>query len=110
MTLDEFAPQVSFFFYTHGDFFEEIAKYRAGRRRWAHILRERYGATDDPSRIFSVGCVAGGGAPAHGAGPPSCASATAPRKTARACSGSVAWREAPRCTPRRRTTTSCGSR
>ena len=35
MTIDEFAPQVSFFFYTHGDFFEEIAKYRAGRRRWA---------------------------------------------------------------------------
>ena len=36
MTIDEFAPQVSFFFYTHGDFFEEVAKYRAGRRRWAH--------------------------------------------------------------------------
>ena len=35
MTIDEFAPQVSFFFYTHGDFFEEVAKYRAGRRRWA---------------------------------------------------------------------------
>ena len=35
MTIDEFAPQVSFFFYTHNDFFEEIAKYRAGRRRWA---------------------------------------------------------------------------
>ena len=41
MTIDEFAPQVSFFFYTHGDFFEEIAKYRAGRRRWARIVRER---------------------------------------------------------------------
>ena len=35
MTIDEFAPQVSFFFYTHNDFFEEVAKYRAGRRRWA---------------------------------------------------------------------------
>jgi methylmalonyl-CoA mutase N-terminal domain/subunit len=33
MTIDQFAPQISFFFYTHGDFFEEIAKYRAGRRR-----------------------------------------------------------------------------
>ena len=48
MTIDEFAPQVSFFFYTHGDFFEEIAKYRAGRRRWAHIVRERYGAQGRP--------------------------------------------------------------
>src|SRR5205823_14496883 len=60
MTIDEFAPQVSFFFYTHGDFFEEIAKYRAGRRRWAHIVRERYGAEDDRSCMFRVGCVAGG--------------------------------------------------
>src|SRR5256885_78591 len=60
MTIDEFAPQVSFFFYTHGDFFEEIAKYRAGRRRWAHIVKERYGATDDRSCMFRVGCVAGG--------------------------------------------------
>jgi methylmalonyl-CoA mutase, N-terminal domain len=60
MTIDEFAPQVSFFFYTHGDFFEEIAKYRAGRRRWANIVRERYGATDDRSCMFRVGCVAGG--------------------------------------------------
>ena len=59
MTIDEFAPQVSFFFYTHGDFFEEIAKYRAGRRRWARIVRERYGAKDDRSCMFRVGCVAG---------------------------------------------------
>src|SRR5436309_13565446 len=60
MTIDEFAPQVSFFFSTHGDFFEEIAKYRAGRRRWARIVRERYGAKDDRSCMFRVGCVAGG--------------------------------------------------
>jgi methylmalonyl-CoA mutase, N-terminal domain len=60
MTIDEFAPQVSFFFYTHGDFFEEIAKYRAGRRRWARIVRERYGAKEDRSCMFRVGCVAGG--------------------------------------------------
>src|SRR5207244_542486 len=40
MTIDEFAPQVSFFFYTHSDFFEEIAKYRAGRRRWATLVKE----------------------------------------------------------------------
>ncbi|MEU6352592.1 methylmalonyl-CoA mutase family protein [Streptomyces sp. NPDC047072] len=60
MTIDQFAPQVSFFFYTHGDFFEEIAKYRAGRRRWATIVRERYGADSDRAAMFRFGCVAGG--------------------------------------------------
>ena len=60
MTIEQFAPQVSFFFYTHGDFFEEIAKYRAGRRRWATIVRERYGATSDKASMFRFGCVAGG--------------------------------------------------
>src|SRR5438445_2334396 len=60
MTIDQFAPQVSFFFYTHGDFFEEIAKYRAGRRRWATIVRERYGAATDKASMFRFGCVAGG--------------------------------------------------
>ena len=60
LTIDQFAPQVSFFFYTPGDFFEEIAKYRAGRRRWATIVRERYGATTDKASMFRFGCVAGG--------------------------------------------------
>ncbi len=60
MTIDKFAPQISFFFYTHGDFFEEIAKYRAGRRRWATIVRERYGSTSDKAAMFRTGCVAGG--------------------------------------------------
>ena len=60
MTIDKFAPQISFFFYTHGDFFEEIAKYRAGRRRWATIVRERYGATSDKASMFRFGCVSGG--------------------------------------------------
>jgi methylmalonyl-CoA mutase N-terminal domain/subunit len=60
MSIDEFAPQVSFFFYTHGDFFEEIAKYRAGRRRWATIVRERYGASTDKASMFRFGCVVGG--------------------------------------------------
>jgi len=60
MTIEQFAPQISFFFYTHGDFFEEIAKYRAGRRRWATIVRERYGATADKASMFRFGCVAGG--------------------------------------------------
>jgi methylmalonyl-CoA mutase N-terminal domain/subunit len=60
MSIDQFAPQISFFFYTHGDFFEEIAKYRAGRRRWATIVRERYGASTDKASMFRFGCVAGG--------------------------------------------------
>src|SRR5882757_4195794 len=60
MTIDEFAPQVSFFFYTHNDFFEEIAKYRAGRRRWARLVKERWGAQNESSCLFRTGCVAGG--------------------------------------------------
>jgi methylmalonyl-CoA mutase N-terminal domain/subunit len=60
LTIDEFAPQISFFFYTHGDFFEEIAKYRAGRRIWARMVRSRYGAKNDSSCMFRVGCVCGG--------------------------------------------------
>jgi methylmalonyl-CoA mutase N-terminal domain/subunit len=60
LSIDQFAPQISFFFYTHGDFFEEVAKYRAGRRRWATIVRERYHATDDRSAMFRFGCVSGG--------------------------------------------------
>jgi len=60
MSIDEFAPQVSFFFYTHNDFFEEIAKYRAGRRRWARLVKERWGAQNDSSCLFRTGCVAGG--------------------------------------------------
>ncbi|MFJ8105771.1 methylmalonyl-CoA mutase family protein [Streptomyces sp. NPDC096132] len=60
LSIDEFAPQISFFFYTHGDFFEEIAKYRAGRRRWATIVRERFGARTDKACMFRFGCVAGG--------------------------------------------------
>jgi len=60
MSIDDFAPQISFFFYTHGDFFEEIAKYRAGRRRWATLVRDRYGATTDRASMFRFGCVSGG--------------------------------------------------
>ncbi len=49
MTVDEFAPRLSFFFNAHMDFFEEIAKYRAARRIWARWLRDRYGASDGRS-------------------------------------------------------------
>jgi methylmalonyl-CoA mutase, N-terminal domain len=60
LTIDQFAPQVSFFFYTHNDFFEEVAKYRSGRRRWAQIVRERYGAQEESSSMFRTGVVCGG--------------------------------------------------
>jgi len=60
LSIDQFAPQISFFFYTHGDFFEEVAKYRAGRRRWAQIVKERYGAQQNKSSMFRFGCVCGG--------------------------------------------------
>jgi methylmalonyl-CoA mutase, N-terminal domain len=44
MNIDDFAPQLSFFFNAHSDFFEEIAKYRAARRIWYQAVTERYGA------------------------------------------------------------------
>ena len=42
--VDEFAPRLSFFFNAHNDFLEEVAKFRAARRLWARIMRERFGA------------------------------------------------------------------
>jgi methylmalonyl-CoA mutase N-terminal domain/subunit len=44
LAVDDFAPRLSFFFNSHNDFFEEIAKFRAARRIWATVMRERYGA------------------------------------------------------------------
>jgi methylmalonyl-CoA mutase, N-terminal domain len=52
LDVDDFAPRLSFFFNAHLDFFEEIAKYRAARRIWAHELRERYGARDPRSWLM----------------------------------------------------------
>ena len=49
LDVDEFAPRLSFFFNAHIDFFEEIAKYRAARRLWAHIMRDRYQAKNPRS-------------------------------------------------------------
>jgi len=49
LDVDEFAPRLSFFFDSHIDFFEEIAKFRAARRIWARHMRERYGARDERS-------------------------------------------------------------
>ncbi len=49
LDVDEFAPRLSFFFNAHLDFFEEIAKYRAARRIWATVLRDRFGAKNPHS-------------------------------------------------------------
>src|SRR6202522_2966429 len=49
LDIDEFAPRLSFFFNAHSDFFEEIAKYRAARKIWATLMRDRYGAQDERS-------------------------------------------------------------
>ena len=49
LDIDEFAPRLSFFFNAHNDFFEEIAKYRAARRLWAHLMRDRFGAKSERS-------------------------------------------------------------
>jgi methylmalonyl-CoA mutase N-terminal domain/subunit len=49
LDVDEFAPRISFFFNSHSDFFEEIAKYRAARRIWAHVMRDRFKAKNPRS-------------------------------------------------------------
>jgi methylmalonyl-CoA mutase, N-terminal domain len=60
LKVDEFAPLISFYFYTHNDFFEEVAKYRAGRRLWARLMKERFGAQDPRAMMFRFGVVCGG--------------------------------------------------
>ncbi len=47
LDVDEFVPRISFFFNAHNDFFEEIAKYRAARRIWARVMRERFNAQSE---------------------------------------------------------------
>jgi methylmalonyl-CoA mutase, N-terminal domain len=46
-----FAPRLSFFFAAHNNLFEEVAKFRAARRLWARLMRERFGASDDACRL-----------------------------------------------------------
>jgi methylmalonyl-CoA mutase N-terminal domain/subunit len=50
LEVDEFAPQFSFFFNSHNSIFEEVAKFRAGRRIWGEMMADRYGAEADASR------------------------------------------------------------
>jgi methylmalonyl-CoA mutase N-terminal domain/subunit len=58
--VDDFAPRLSWIFNTHINFFEEIAKYRALRRMWAKIMKERFGATDPRSMMLRTHTQTGG--------------------------------------------------
>ena len=51
IALEDFAPRISFFFAAHSDLLEEVAKFRAARRVWARIMRERFGASDRSCRL-----------------------------------------------------------
>jgi methylmalonyl-CoA mutase N-terminal domain/subunit len=60
LNVDSFGPQISFFFNAHNNFFEEIAKFRAGRRIWARIMRERFGAMNDEAMKLRFHAQTGG--------------------------------------------------
>src|SRR5690606_22488666 len=49
LDIDEFAPRLAFFFNVHNNFIEEVAKFRAARRMWAKLMRERFAAKDPKS-------------------------------------------------------------
>src|SRR5881398_1835792 len=60
LSIDEFAPRLSFFFACHMNFFEEVAKFRAARRMWARIVTERFGAKDPRSAMLRFHTQTGG--------------------------------------------------
>jgi methylmalonyl-CoA mutase N-terminal domain/subunit len=60
LVLDDFAPRLSFFFNAHNNLFEEVAKYRAARRLWASIMRDRFGAKDPKSMMLRFHTQTGG--------------------------------------------------
>ncbi len=60
LDVDAFAPRLSFFFDVHNDFFEEIAKLRAARRIWAHVMRERFKAKTERSWLLRMHCQTAG--------------------------------------------------
>ena len=62
LSIDDFAPRISWIFNTHNDFLQEVAKYRALRRIWAGLMRERYGATSDRSCMLRTHTQTGGSA------------------------------------------------
>ena len=60
LAVDDFAPRLAFFFAAHTDLFEEVAKFRAARRLWARIMKERFGAKDPKSRMLRFHTQTGG--------------------------------------------------
>ncbi len=60
LDVDAFSPRLSFFFDVHNDFFEEIAKLRASRRIWSHVMHERFGARDERSLKLRMHCQTAG--------------------------------------------------
>jgi methylmalonyl-CoA mutase, N-terminal domain len=60
LAIDDFAPRLSFFFACHMDFFEEAAKFRAARRMWARLMRDRFGARDEKSLMLRFHTQTGG--------------------------------------------------
>jgi methylmalonyl-CoA mutase N-terminal domain/subunit len=60
LKVDDFAPRLSFFWNAHNNLFEEVAKYRAARRMWAQIMTERFGATEEKSRLLRFHTQTGG--------------------------------------------------
>jgi methylmalonyl-CoA mutase N-terminal domain/subunit len=60
LEVDDFAPRLAFFFNAHNNFLEEIAKFRAARRLWAHIMRERFGAQNERSMMLRFHTQTGG--------------------------------------------------
>ena len=60
LQVDDFAPQLAFFFNSHNGFLEEVAKFRAARRMWARIMRERFGARNPRSQMLRFHAQTGG--------------------------------------------------
>ncbi|MCU0306414.1 MAG: methylmalonyl-CoA mutase family protein [Thermoleophilia bacterium] len=60
LDVDRFAPRLSFFFNAHSNFMEEVAKFRAARRLWARIMRDRFGASDERSMTLRFHAQTGG--------------------------------------------------
>jgi methylmalonyl-CoA mutase N-terminal domain/subunit len=60
LTVDQVAPRISFFWNAHNDFFEEVAKFRAARTLWAHIVRDDFGSSDPRSQMLRFHTQTGG--------------------------------------------------
>jgi methylmalonyl-CoA mutase N-terminal domain/subunit len=60
LAVDDFAPRLAFFFNGHNNVFQEVAKFRAARRMWAHIMRDRFGAKDPKSMMLRFHTQTGG--------------------------------------------------